>query len=169
MANVTASKTHVGNSIAVNAGDVRVRTLTVRAVDIVNAGTYATDDTATFQIPVLSGEVVTDVSAKLITAFDGSGDQLNLTAGDGTDPDGFLEAAALHTTQSEITAPVWNTGDYFLGEAGTTDPENVTNGKLYSSDDTIDFLFDGTAGAAIDLDDLTAGEVLLKVFYKDLN
>ena len=168
MATITATKTTVGNSIAINAGDLKVRTLSVRAIDIANAGVYATDDLSLFQIPVLAGEVVTDVSAKLFTAFDGSGDQLNLIAGDGVDPNGYLETAALHVTQTEISY-VWNTGDLFLGEAGTTDPENVTNGKLYLVDDTIDFLFDGTAGAAIDLDDLTAGEVLLKVIYKDLN
>lgn len=168
MANITATKTTVGNSIAINSGDIKVRIMSVRAIDIANAGAYATDDTATFQIPVKAGEIVTDVSASLITAFDGSGDQLNLIGGDGGNTSGFLEAAALHVTQTEITY-VWNTGDYFLGEAGTTDPENVTNGKLYLVDDTIDFLFDGTAGAAIDFDDLDEGEVLLKVFYKDLN
>ena len=168
MANVTSTETVVGNSISVNAGDFRVREKIITFSDIANAGTYATDDTYTFQVPIKAGEVVTAVSAKLITAFAGSGDQLNLTAGDGSDADGFLESAALHTSQTEISY-VWNTGDYFLGEAGTTDPENVTNGKLYTSDDTVDFLFDGTAGASIDLDDLTAGELKIKVFYKDLN
>ena len=168
MANITATKTTVGNSIAINSGDIKIRQMLVRAIDIANAGTYATDDTVTFHIPVLAGEVVTDVSAHLVTAFAGSGDQLNLIAGDGGDDNGYLETAALHVTQTEISY-VWNTGDLFLGEAGTTDPENVTNGKLYLVDDTIDFKFDGTAGAAIDFDDLDAGEVLLKVFYKDLN
>jgi hypothetical protein len=164
MATITSSKQVTGNRIAVNAGDVKVREVKVRAVDIVNAGTYATDDLFSISIPVFAGEVATDVSAKLITAFAGSGNQLNLIGGDGTDPDGFLVSAALHTSQTEISY-VLNTGAYF--NDGTTD--DVVNGKLYTSDDTIDFVFDGTAGTAIDLGDLTAGEVLLKVFYKDLN
>ena len=168
MANITSSNTVVGNSIAVNAGDFRIREKIISVSDIRNAGTYAEDDTFTFQVPVKAGEVVTAVSAKLITAFAGSGDQLNLVAGDGSDDDGFITSAPLHTTQSEISY-VCNTGLYFVGEAGATDPVNVTNGKLYTTDDTIDFLFDGTAGATINLGALTAGEVKIKVFYKDLN
>ena len=163
MANITATKTVVGNSIALNSGDIKVRPMEVRAIDIANAGTYATDDTVTFSIPVLAGEVVTDVSAKLVEAFDGSGDQLNMIAGD-ADPDGYLVSAALHESQTEIGI-VWNTGA--LLNDGTTD--NVVNGKLYTADDSIDFLFDGSAGAAIDLGDLTTGVIELKVFYKDLN
>lgn len=165
MANITSAKTVVGNSIAINSGDIKVRIMTVRAIDIANAGAYATDDTATFQIPVKAGEVVVDVGAKLIEAFDGSGDQLNMIAGALADPNGFLVTAALHASQTEITAIVRNTGAFF--NDATTD--DVINGKQFDADDTIDFVFDGSAGASIDLNDLTSGEVLLKVFYIDYN
>jgi hypothetical protein len=159
MANVTASKTTVGNSIAVNAGDIKVRELIIRAVDIVNAGTYATDDTVTFTIPVNAGEAVVAAGASLTEAFDGSGDQLNMTVGDGADADGYLASAALHTSQTEIST-VYSTGDLLDG--------TTSYFKAYTADDTIDILLDGTAGAAIDLDDLTAGSVKVKIFYHDV-
>lgn len=159
MANITASKTTVGNSIAVNAGDFRVRELTIRAVDIVNAGDFATDDTVTFEIPINAGESVVAAGADLTEAFDGSGDQLNMTVGDGVDPDGFLAVAALHTTQTEISS-VYNTGDLLDG--------TTSYFKHYPTGGTASILIDGSAGAAIDLDDLTAGSVKVKVFYHDV-
>lgn len=160
MANITATKTTVGNSIAINAGDFRVRELEIRAIDIANAGVFATDDTVTFNIPVNAGETVIAAGAVLTQAFNGSGDQLNMIVGDGVDPDGYLATAALHFTQTEISS-VYSTGDLLDG--------TTSYFKHYIADDTIDILLDGSAGASIDLNDLTAGSVTVKIFYHDVN
>lgn len=172
MANITASKTTVGNSIAVNAGDIKIREMSIRAEDIINAGTFTDGDTATFAIPVKAGEIVEAVTVSLKTAFDdsGAGGELNILVGDGSDADGFITTAQLHVDDTEISY-VYNTGAYFVGEAGTTDPANATNGKLYTADDTIDILLvpDVSSAAAYSLEELTQGEVLVKVKYFDAN
>jgi len=168
MATVTSTK--AAQTVSLNESGLLKRVQSIRYGDVVRAGAYATDDTATFTIPVNAGEIVEKVVVKLNTAFadSGTGDQLNIIVGDGDDADGFVTSAALHTTQTEITY-VWNTGLYFVGEAGTTDPVNATNGKLYLADDTIDIVLDGSAGASIDLDLLTAGDVDVIVYGVDTN
>lgn len=168
MANVTASKTVVGNSIAENAGDVVSRKLRIKYTDIVNAGTYSDNDTVTFTIPVNAGEIVETVGVRLVTAFNdsGSGDELDVQIGDGTDDDGFVVAADIHTDQSEISY-VANTGAYF--NDGTTD--NTVNGKLYTSDDTLDVLISPNLATGTDyaLSELTAGELVVTVVARDIN
>lgn len=173
MANVTSTGTVVGNSIAENAGGHIIREKTITYTDIVNAGTYADNDTFTFPIPVYAGETVLGVSVKLITAFNdsGGGDELDIEVGDGTDPNGFITLAPLHTDQTEISHITTDNGTYsgaYLFD-GTTD--NTVNGKFYASDDTIDCLFTPNASTGTDysLDELTAGEVKIKVFFRDYN
>ena len=158
MANVAITKVAIPNCI--NASTEKVVVLNIRYSDIINNGTaFAVDDTASFSIPVAAGETVVAASAKLITAFDdsGTGDQLNMIVGDGTDVDGFLASAALHTTQTEITT-VYGTGDLVDG--------TTSNYKVYTTAGDVVIALDGSAGAAIDFDLLTAGEVEVKVWIK---
>jgi len=156
----------------INESTALVYTQRIRYSDIVNGATYADNDTATFTIPVKAGQAVELVGVKLVTAFNdsGAGDELNVEVGDGSDPDGFISTAALHTDQTEISY-VANTGAYFVAEAGTTDPSNATNHKLYTADDTIDILVTPNVSTGTDysLDELTAGEFEVKVFIRDLN
>ncbi len=160
MANQAITKVAIQNCI--NASTDKVTELRIRYSDIVNGATFAVDDTASFSIPVLAGETVVAVSANLVTAFDdsGTGDQLNMLVGDGVDPDGYLATAALHVTQTEIST-VFGTGDLLDG--------TTSDFKHYTADDTIDISLDGSAGAAIDFDLLTAGEVVIKVWVKSAN
>ena len=159
MANVAITKTAIPNCI--NASTEKVITLNIRYQDIINNGTaFAVDDTASFTIPVAAGEAVVAASAKLITAFadSGTGDQLNMVVGDGTDVDGFLATAALHTTQTEITT-VYGTGDLVDG--------TTSNYRVYTAAGDVVIALDGSAGASIDFDLLTAGEVEVKVWIKE--
>ena len=170
MANQTVSKVSTLGSFKESARKVIVQN--IRYSDRGNGGTYADNDTATLTIPVLAGEIVEAVGVKLITAFDdsGAGDELAVEVGDGDDANGFVTTADLHTDQTEITY-VYNTGIYFIGEAGTTDPVNATNGKLYLEDDTIDILITPNLATGTDynLGELTAGEFEVKVYITSLN
>jgi hypothetical protein len=159
MANVAITKVAIPNCI--NASTEKVIVLNIRYSDIINNGTaFAVDDTASFTIPVAAGETVVAASAKLVTAFadSGTGDQLNMVVGDGSDVDGFLATAALHTTQTEITT-VYGTGDLVDG--------TTSNYKVYTAAGDVVIALDGSAGAAIDFDLLTAGEVEVKVWIKE--
>ena len=160
MANVTVSKVAIPNCINASAETVIVQN--IRYSDIVNGGTYADNDTATFTIPIGVGQAVVGVGVKLITAFtdSGSGDELAVEVGDGTDPNGFITTADLHTSQTEITY-VYNTGAYIDTETS----------KLYLVADTIDILLTPNLATGTDysLDELTAGEFEVKVFLRDLN
>lgn len=173
MANVTSSKQVTGLRTAVNSGDVLVRPLTIKWQDIANAGTYADNDTATFQIPVYSGESVRAVSVKLVTAFNdsGGGDELNVEVGDGTDPNGYITTAPIHTDQTEISVISTDDATYSGAYFNDLTTDNVINGKIYTSDDTIDVLLTPNVSTGTDyaLSELTAGELLVKVFYYDYN
>jgi len=164
MANVTVT-TKPATLESINESVFVKRSLSVRWQDIVNGGTYADNDTATFTIPVLAGERVSSVGVKLITAFDdsGSGDELNVEVGDGADPNGYITSAALHTDQTEIST-VANTGALVVGGSGA-------RGKLYTADDTVDVLFTPNVSTGTDysLDELTAGEVLITVYAESYN
>ena len=170
MANVTSSQQSDPGSI--NEGASIRREATIDWSDIVAAGTFADNDTATFTIPLFAGEAVEAVAVKLITAFDdsGGGDELNVEVGDGSDADGFITTAALHTDQTEISY-VANTGAYFVAEAGTTDPSNATNHKLYTSNDTIDILITPNVSTGTDyaLSELTAGRFKVIAYVRDFN
>ena len=158
MANIAISKTVITNGVY-SSTDV-VRELRIRSTDIVGAGTFAEDDTASFSIPILAGESVVAASAQLVTAFAGSGNQLNMVVGDGADADGYLATAAIHVDQTEIFT-VFGTGDLVDG--------TTSNFKHYAAADTVDIVLDGTAGSAIDLNNLTAGEVVVTVWLKSAN
>lgn len=123
------------------------------------AGTLADDATVSKTLDIPAGSVVHKVGVKLNTAFDdsGGGSSLTVIVGDSGDPNGFIEAAQLHGDGTEISY-VWNTGDAFLGEAGTTDPENVTNGELYTSAETITATF---TPSSYSLNEVTTGEVTI--------
>ena len=127
-----------------------------------NAGTLADRATKTFTYKIPAGSLVTKCSAYLVTAFDdsGSGDDLTITVGDGDDADGYLTAADIHVDATEITY-VANTGALLDNE----------NGKVYTSEDTIDILFspDTDNDAPYSLNELTAGEIKLKFEICDLN
>ena len=81
-----------------------------------------------------------------------------MIVGDGSDKDGFLATAALHTTQTEITT-VYGTGDLVDG--------TTSNYRVYTAAGDVVIALDGSAGAAIDFDLLTAGEVEVKVWIKE--
>jgi hypothetical protein len=161
MANVTS--TQAADPGSINEGASVRRTQIIDFSDIVAAGTYADNDTATFTIPVKAGEVVTRIGVKLETAFNdsGAGDELNVEVGDGSDANGYITTAALHTDQTEISIISTDDATYsgaYLND-GTTD--NTINGKLYTSDDTIDILLTPNVSTGDDysLNELTAGKV----------
>jgi hypothetical protein len=119
--------------------------------------TETTDDTAqTFTYAVKAGDMVTDVAARLRTAFNdsGGGDELDVIVGDGSGTTSYLTLALLHTDGTEITY-VANTGAYIDNE----------NGKLYTGADTIDFKFtpNASTGQSYNLAELTAGEIVFKM------
>jgi hypothetical protein len=161
MANVTS--TQAADPGSINEGASVRRTQIIDFSDIVAAGTFADNDTATFTIPVKAGEVVERIGVKLETAFNdsGGGDELNVEVGDGSDANGYITTAAIHTDQTEIsiisTDDATYSGAYF--NDGTTD--NTINGKLYTSDDTIDILLtpNVSTGTDYNLGELNAGKL----------
>ena len=158
MANVTAAKQ--GNPGSVQEGANFKRTQKITFQNIIDAGTYSDNDTVTFTIPVAAGEEITRAGVKLVTAFNdsGSGDELGIEVGDGTDPNGYITAAVIHVDGTEITW-VSDSGAYIEGgDAGD-------RGKLYLADDTIDILITPNAATGDDysLAELTAGELVVTV------
>lgn len=143
-----------------------VRTLVLDYTNIKNSGTLADNATYTASLPVFAGEAVVDVSFKLLEAANdsGGGSTLNVTAGDGTDVDGYLTAFPVHVDQTEIDVISTLNATYsgaFLNDATT---DGVINGKIYTSDDTIDFIF---TPSSYSLNELTAGKFLMRVFYRN--
>lgn len=124
---------------------------------VANAGTLADNATKTFTYAVPAGAQVRNVGVKLVTAFDdsGSGDELNITVGDGDDADGYITSASsqLHVDATEISY-IANTGALLDNE----------NGKVYTADDTIDIVFTPNVSTGTDysLNELTQGEVVIK-------
>lgn len=163
MANVDA--TLAGQILVNNESVFTKRSLNITWLDIVEAGTYSDNDTVTFTIPVKAGEFVDTVGVKLITAFtdSGSGDELDVKVGDGSDDDGYITNADLHDSQTEISY-VCNTGAYVVG--GST-----ARGKLYTAADTIDIILTPNVSTGTDyaLSELTAGEIKVSVYAKNLN
>jgi len=143
-------------------GFTDVYTITFEDFSVANAGTLADRATKTFTYAIPAGSLVTKVSAHLVTAFNdsGSGDELDVIVGDGDDDNGYLQAAAVHVDQTEITY-VANTGALLDNE----------NGVVYVGADTIDIKFtpDGSTGNAYSLNELTAGEIKFKFEICDLN
>ena len=160
MANVAVTKVAIPNGL--NGSTETVIVQNIRYQDIINGGTFADNDTATFTVPVGAGQAVVGVGVKLITAFtdSGSGDELAVEVGDGSDANGFITTADLHASQTEISY-VYNTGAYIDTETS----------KLYLVADTLDILLTPNLATGTDysLSELTAGEFEVKVFLRDLN
>lgn len=158
MANLTSTKQGTPGSI--NEGASFKREAVIDWSDIVSIGTFADNDTATFTIPVKAGEEIIRAGVKLVTAFDdsGSGDELNVEVGDGSDANGYITSAALHTDQSEISW-VSDTGAYIVGGSGA-------RGKLYTADDTVDILITPNVSTGTDysLNELTQGKFVVTVY-----
>ena len=158
MANLTSTK--ASNPGSVQAASGFRRSINIDWNDIVAITHAADNDTVTFTIPVKAGEEVTHVGVKLVTAFNdsGGGDELNIEVGDGDDANGYIETAALHTDQTEITW-VSNTGDLVDANA----EGDAT--KLYVADDTVDILItpNVSTGTDYNLNELTAGELFVVV------
>ncbi len=129
---------------------------------IANAGVIADDTDKTFTYVIPAGYAVTDVAARVITAFDdsGSGDELDVIVGDGTDPDGFLTILQLHTDGTVATF-ARNTGAYIDNE----------NGKTYVTADTIDIAFspNTSTGQSYTVNELTAGKIRFMFNLVNLN
>ena len=165
MANVTSSQQ--ANPGSINEGASNRKEQIISFQNIVDAGTYSDNDTATFTVPVEAGEVVTRIGVQLLEAFDdsGSGDELNVEVGDGSDANGYITSAPIHADQTEIsiisTDDASYSGAYF--NDGTTD--NTINGKLYASADTIDILITPNVSTGTDyaLSELTAGKLKVVV------
>ena len=87
-------------------------------------------------VTVKAGEMVIGCSAKIITACSAA---MTATIGDGYDPDGYVTSVSLNGTAGTVTS---TTGA--LLQSGTT-PFAITQGKVYSADDTIDLVLGGTA------------------------
>ena len=85
---------------------------------------------------VKAGEMVCSVSAKIITACSAA---MTATIGDGDDPDGYVTSVSLNGTAGTVTSTVGA-----LLQSGLT-PFAITQGKVYSADDTIDLVLGGTA------------------------
>ena len=158
MANLTSTQQGTPGSINEGANFKREQVISWEDIDAI--GTFADNDTATFTIPVKAGEEIVRAGVKLVTAFDdsGGGDELNVEVGDGSDANGYITTAALHTDQTEITW-VSDTGAYIVGGSGA-------RGKLYVADDTIDILITPNVSTGTDysLNELTAGKFVVTVY-----
>jgi hypothetical protein len=97
-----------------------------------------------------SGGAVTNVTLTQITDPVGATDLTADVGWTGADPDELIDALDVDA----LTKAVYNTGDGFTGEAGTTDPVGVTNAAVNNTASAVDILleFNGTVGS------LTAGE-----------
>ena len=117
----------------------------------------------TLTVPVTAGQVVTNVSYKLVTAFSdsGGGDELDVEVGDGADLDGYLDNTDgdIHTDQTPAS---FGHGLGALVAAG---------GKLYNAADTIDFKFtpDRANNTTYNLAELNAGEIHFYLRILDLS
>ena len=87
-------------------------------------------------VTVKAGEMVCSVSAKIITACSAA---MTATIGDGDDPDGYVTSVSLNGTAGTVTSTVGA-----LLQSGST-TYAITQGKVYSADDTIDLVLGGTA------------------------
>ena len=87
-------------------------------------------------VTVKAGEMVIGCSAKIITACSAA---MTATIGDGDDADGYVTSVSLNGTAGTVTS---TTGA--LLQSGTT-PFAITQGKVYSAEDTIDLVLGGTA------------------------
>ena len=87
-------------------------------------------------ITLKAGEMVIGCSAKIITACSAA---MTATIGDGDDPDGYVTSVSLNGTAGTVTS---TTGALLQSGSSTY---AITQGKVYSADDTIDLVLGGTA------------------------
>lgn len=130
---------------------------TIKYSDISAASTAGT--TEAISIPIYG--IVKDVTYVLETEFDGGAtSELTIAVGDGTDPDGYIEAKSVHADATAVFTSLID-GAYLNDE--TTD--YTVNGKQYAAADTIDVVFTATGA---NLDALTVGELRVIVTYLDI-
>jgi hypothetical protein len=111
------------------------------------------------QIPIYG--IVKTVSYVLDTEFDGGAtSELTIQIGDGTDPNGYIEAKSVHADATPVFTSLVD-GAYL--NDSTTD--NVVNGKQYAAADSIDVLFTATGA---NTSALTAGSLRVIVEYLDI-
>lgn len=137
-------------------------TISFQDFSVAQAGTLADRETKTFTYVIPQGSLVTKASAKLITPFNdsGSGDDLTIVVGDGSDANGYLVSSDVHVDSTPIT--------YVANSGAKLDNEN---GQIYTTADTIDILFspDTDNDAPYSLNELTAGEIKFKFEICDLD
>lgn len=107
------------------------------------------DPAATYTLPLKAGQAVKSNQSftQVVTACDGTG--VSLTGGDGDDVDGFFDSTdAALTVAATATAPAVK----LFSASGNP----YAAGKVYRSDDTLDFAWDPGTSA-------TAGRVLIYV------
>ena len=126
--------------------------------------TESSDRTAqTLTFPLHAGQIVRNVSYKLVTAFNdsGGGDELDVEVGDTADPNGFLT-----DTQGDLHAD--QTPDTYGDGAGVY---TAAAGKVYNEADTLDFKFfpDRANNTPYSLAELNAGEIHFYVNILDLS
>jgi len=120
-------------------------------IDYADFASGWTTATAYPLITLAAGQGVADAAFRLVTAFDGSGTDLALTVGDGSDVDRFIVSKTVHNDGTAVTS--WH-------EKATTLPHN------YTSSDTVDVIFTSTGGT---LAALTTGEIHIFLKIVDLN
>jgi hypothetical protein len=107
------------------------------------------------QIPIYG--IVKTVTYVLDTEFDGGAtSELTIQIGDGTDPDGYIEAKSVHADATPVFTSI-SDGAYLF--------DNVVNGKQYAAADSIDVLFTATGA---NTSALTAGSLRVIVEYLDI-
>ena len=151
----------MGYNVSRSSGIGKCVETTIKYSDISAAAT--TNTYQAIQLPIYG--IVKAVTYVLDTEFDGGAtSELTIQIGDGTNPDGYIEAKSVHADATAVFTSLVD-GVYLTAEAGTTDPVNATNGKQYAAADTLDVLFTAT-GANLSV--LTAGSLRVIVEYLDI-
>lgn len=147
----------MGYNVSRSSGIGKCVETTIKYSDISAAAT--TNTIEAIQLPIYG--IVKAVTYVLDTEFDGGAtSELTIQIGDGTDPNGYIEAKSVH---ADATAVATSLVDGLYLNDSTTD--NVINGKQYAAADTLDVLFTAT-GANLDV--LTAGSLRVIVEYLDI-
>jgi hypothetical protein len=147
----------MGYNVSRSSGLNKTVEITIKYSDISAAAT--TKNYEAIQIPIYG--VVKQVAYVLDTEFDGGAtSELTVQIGDGTNPDGYIEAKSVHVDGTAIPTSIVDGAYLTIG----TDV-NTENGKQYAAADTIDVLFTAT-GANTSV--LTQGSIRVIVEYLDL-
>jgi hypothetical protein len=147
----------MGYNVSRSSGINKTVETVIKYSDLSAAATTETYEA--IQIPAYG--IVKQVTYVLDTEFDGGAtSELTIQIGDGTDPNGYIEAKSVHADATAVFTSIMD-GEY--GTDGTTD--NVVNSTQYATADTIDVLFTAT-GANVSA--LTAGQLRVIVEYLDI-